>query len=63
MSNVLTKKYYTMGGNYMKKKEENEIKIFMTDKNLTEEEIKILKKQGKFTKCPYRAPEDSSTIQ
>ncbi len=63
MSNVLTKKYYTMGGNYMKKKEENEIKIFMTDKNLTEEEIKLLKKQGKFTKCPYRAPEDSSTIQ
>ncbi len=63
MSNVLTKKYYTMGGNYMKKKKENEIKIFMTDKNLTEEEIKLLKKQGKFTKCPYRAPEDSSTIQ
>ena len=63
MSNVLTKKYYTMGGNYMKKKKENKIKIFMTDKNLTEEEIKILKKQGKFTKCPYRAPEDSSTIQ
>ena len=63
MSNVLTKKYYTMGGNYMKKKKENEIKIFMSDKNLTEEEIKLLKKQGKFTKCPYRAPEASSTIQ
>ncbi len=63
MSNVLTKKYYTMGGNYMKKKKENEIKIFMTDKNLTEEEIELLKKQGKFTKCPYRAPEYSSTIQ
>ncbi len=54
----------------MKKKKENKswfdrhsIKIFMSDKNLTEEEIKILKKQGKFTKCPYRAPEDSSTIQ
>jgi len=47
----------------MKKKKENEIKIFMSDKNLTEEEIKILKKQGKFTKCPYRAPEASSTIQ
>jgi len=47
----------------MKKKKENEIKIFMTDKNLTEEEIELLKKQGKFTKCPYHAPEDSSTIQ
>ena len=63
MSNVLTKKYYTMGGNNMKKKKENEIKIFMSNKNLTEEEIKILKKQGKFTKCPYHAPEYSSTIQ
>ena len=58
MSNVLTKKYYTMGGNYMKKKKENEIKIFMSDKNLTEEEIKLLKKQGKFTKCPYYPPNE-----
>ncbi len=58
MSNVLTKKYYTMGGSYMKKKKENEIKIFMSDKNLTEEEIKLLKKQGKFTKCPYYPPNE-----
>ena len=28
----------------------------MTNKNLTDEEIEILKKQGKFTKLPYQGP-------
>ena len=27
-------------------------------KNLTDEEIKILKKQGKFTQLPYMGPKD-----
>ena len=36
----------------------NKVKIYMTNKNLTDEEIKILKKQGKFIKCPYMGPKD-----
>jgi hypothetical protein len=35
-------------------KASKKVKIYMTNKNLTDEEIKILKKQGKFTKLPYR---------
>ena len=31
----------------------DKVKIYMTNKNLTDEEIKILKKQGKFIKLPY----------
>jgi len=35
----------------------NKVKIYMmANKNVTDEEIKILKKQGKFTKLPYRGP-------
>ena len=34
------------------------VKIYMTNKNLTEEEIEILKKQGKFIKCPYMGPKE-----
>ena len=37
----------------------NKVKIYMmANKNVTEEEIKILKKQGKFTKLPYMGPKD-----
>ena len=41
--------------NYLK----NKVKIYMTNKNLTDEEIKILKKQGRFTKLPYMGPKES----
>ena len=35
------------------------VKIYMmANKNVTDEEIKILKKQGKFTKLPYMGPKD-----
>ena len=40
--------------NYLK----NKVKIYMTNKNLTDEEIKILKKQGRFTRLPYLGPKD-----
>ena len=37
----------------------NKVKIYMmANKNVTEEEIKILKKRGKFTKLPYMGPKD-----
>ena len=36
------------------KKDVKKVKIYMTNKNLTDEEIKILKKQGKFTRLPYK---------
>jgi hypothetical protein len=36
-------------------KDSKKVKIYMmANKNLTDEEIKILKKQGRFTKLPYR---------
>ena len=41
--------------NYLKN---NKVKIYMTNENLTDEEIKILKKQGKFTQLPYMGPKD-----
>ena len=44
--------------NYWKTKASKRIKIYMTNKNLTDEEIKILKKQGKFTQLPYMGPKD-----
>ena len=31
-------------------------KIYMTNKNITDKEIEILKKQGKFVKGPYYGP-------
>ena len=34
------------------------VKIYMTNKNLTDEEIEILKKQGKYTLLPYMGPKD-----
>ena len=38
----------------------NKVKIYMmTNKNVTEKEIKILKKQGRFTKLPYMGPKES----
>ena len=38
----------------------NKVKIYMmTNKNLTDEEIKILKKQGKYTLLPYMGPKES----
>ena len=40
------------------KKDVKKVKIYMTNKNLTDEEIKILKKQGRFTKLPYLGPKD-----
>ena len=37
----------------------NKVKIYMmANKNVTDEEIEILKKQGKFIKCPYMGPKD-----
>ena len=37
----------------------NKVKIYMmANKNLTKEEIEILKKQGRFTKLPYLGPKD-----
>jgi hypothetical protein len=39
-------------------KDSKKVKIYMTNKNLTDEEIKILKKQGKFTRLPYMGPKD-----
>ena len=37
----------------------NKVKIYMmANKNLTDEEIKILKKQGRFTRLPYLGPKD-----
>ena len=42
-------KVWEKAENYLK----NKVKIYMTNKNLTDEEIKILKKQGKFIKLPY----------
>ena len=36
----------------------NKVKIYMTNKNLTDEEIKILKKQGRFTRLPYMGSKD-----
>ena len=37
----------------------NKVKIYMmTNKNVTDEEIKILKKQGRFTKLPYMGPKE-----
>jgi len=38
----------------------NKVKIYMmANKNVTDEEIEILKKQGKFIKCPYMGPKES----
>ena len=34
------------------------VKIYMTNKNLTDEEIEILKKQGKYTLLPYMGPKE-----
>ena len=47
-------KVWEKAGNYLK----NKVKIYMTNKNLTDEEIKILKKQGRFTRLPYLGPKD-----
>ena len=44
--------------NYWNTKASKRIKIYMTNKNLTDEEIKILKKQGRFTKLPYMGPKE-----
>ena len=41
--------------NYLKN---NKVKIYMTNENLTDEEIKILKKQDRFTRLPYLGPKD-----
>ena len=48
--------------NYWNKKALKNVKIYMTNKNLTEEEIEILKKQGKFTKCPDYCPEQKNLV-
>ena len=47
-------KAWKLAKNYLK----NKVKIYMTNKNLTDEEIKILKKQGRFTKLPYMGPKE-----
>ena len=44
--------------NYWNKKALKKVKIYMTNKNLTDEEIEILKKQGKYTLLPYMGPKD-----
>ena len=44
--------------NYWKTKALKKVKIYMTNKNLTDEEIEILKKQGKYTLLPYMGPKD-----
>ena len=49
-----TIKAWKLAKNYLK----NKVKIYMTNENLTDEEIKILKKQGKFTKLPYMGPKE-----
>ena len=43
---------------YWNKKALKKVKIYMTNKNLTDEEIEILKKQGKYTLLPYMGPKD-----
>ena len=41
----------------------NKVKIYMmANKNLTKEEIEILKKQGKYTLLPYMGPKESYQI-
>ena len=47
-------KAWKLAKNYLK----NKVKIYMTNKNLTDEEIKILKKQDRFTRLPYLGPKD-----
>ena len=49
-----TIKAWKLAKNYLK----NKVKIYMTNENLTDEEIKILKKQDRFTKLPYLGPKD-----
>ena len=44
--------------NYWNTKALKNVKIYMTNKNLTDEEIEILKKQGKYTLLPYMGPKD-----
>ena len=48
--------------NYWNKKALKNVKIYMTNKNLTEEEIEILKKQCRFTKCPDYCPEQKNLV-
>ena len=45
---------HELAENYLK----NKVKIYMTNKNLSDEEIKILKKQVMFTKLPSMGPKD-----
>ena len=45
-------------GKAMVDKIEKEKKVYMYNRNINEEEIALLKKQGKFVKCPYRAPQE-----
>ena len=45
-------KAWKLAKNYFK----NKVKTYMTNENLTDEEIKILKKQERFTKLPYLGP-------
>jgi len=47
-------KAWKLAKNYLK----NKVKIYMTNENLTDEEIKILKKQDRFTRLPYLGPKD-----
>ena len=49
-----TIKEWEKAKNYLK----NKVKIYMTNENLTDEEIKILKKQDRFTRLPYLGPKD-----
>ena len=36
-------------------KEKNK-KVYMYNRNINDKEMELLKRQGKFTKCPYNAP-------
>ena len=36
--------------------QEKDKKVFMYNRNINEKELTLLKKQGKFSKCPYHAP-------
>jgi len=63
MDNQISKRNLFKGDNMKESKiaallsKKNKVKIYMmANKNVTDEEIKILKKQGKFTKLPYQGP-------
>ena len=45
-------------GKAMFDKSVKEKKVYQHNRNINDEEIALLKKQGKFVKCPYHAPQE-----